>query len=43
VMLDTLGAGTWLTAGVAFTACTGLRLAAMRWNLSLPTYGSRKP
>jgi uncharacterized membrane protein YeiH len=42
VALDALGAGTWLAAGVAFTACTGLRLAAMRWNLSLPAYGSRK-
>lgn len=38
VGLDALGAGTWLAAGIAFTACTGLRLAAIRWNLSLPSY-----
>ena len=38
VGLDALGAATWLAAGVAFIVCTGLRLAAIRWNLSLPTY-----
>jgi uncharacterized membrane protein YeiH len=38
VGLDALGAGTWLAAAIAFTACTGLRLAAIRWNLSLPPY-----
>jgi uncharacterized membrane protein YeiH len=38
VGLDALGAGAWLAAGIAFTACTGLRLAAIRWNLSLPPY-----
>ena len=38
VGLDAIGAGTWLAAGVAFIACTGLRLAAIRWNLSLPPY-----
>jgi uncharacterized membrane protein YeiH len=38
VALDALGAGTWFAAGAAFIACTGLRLAAIRWNVSLPTY-----
>lgn len=38
VGLDALGAAAWLAAGIAFTACTGLRLAAIRWNLSLPPY-----
>jgi len=38
VGLDALGAATWLAAGIAFTAATGLRLAAIRWNLSLPSY-----
>jgi len=38
VGLDALGAATWLAAGLAFTAATGLRLAAIRWNLSLPSY-----
>nr|WP_296752320.1 trimeric intracellular cation channel family protein [Thioalkalivibrio sp.] len=42
VLLDLWGAGTWLAAGAAFTAGTGLRLAAIRWNLSLPPYGSPK-
>jgi uncharacterized membrane protein YeiH len=40
VGLDAVGAGTGLAAGIAFTACTGLRLAAIRWNLSLPPYRS---
>ena len=40
VGLDALGATAWLAAGIAFTACTGLRLAAIRWNLSLPPYQS---
>lgn len=38
VGLDALGAAAWLAAGIAFGASTGLRLAAIRWNLSLPTY-----
>lgn len=38
VALDALGAATWIAAGIAFTAGTGLRLAAIYWNLSLPTY-----
>jgi uncharacterized membrane protein YeiH len=38
VGLDAFGAGTWPAAGVAFTTCTGIRLAAIRWNLSLPPY-----
>lgn len=41
VVLDSLHTHPWLAAGLAFTACTGLRLAAIRWNLSLPTYRSR--
>ncbi len=38
VGLDAIGVGPWLAAGVAFIASTGLRLAAIRWNLSLPPY-----
>ncbi len=39
VMLDLAGAGSLPSAVISFGICTGLRLAAMRWNLSLPAYG----
>ena len=39
VMMDAGGAPPLLTAAVAFSLCAGLRLAAIRWNLSLPAYG----
>ena len=38
VGLDAIGVGTPLAAGVAFAVSTGLRLAAIQWNLSLPPY-----
>ena len=42
VVMDTWGASTWAAAAVGFAACSGLRLAAIRWNLSLPAYGGGK-
>lgn len=42
VILDAWGVDGWLAAGAAFLACSGLRLAAVRWNLSLPPYGDPK-
>lgn len=39
VLLDAGGADPLLSAAVAFALCAGLRLAAIRWNLSLPAYG----
>ncbi len=39
VLLDAGGANPLLSAAVAFALCAGLRLAAIRWNLSLPAYG----
>ncbi|MCZ7597090.1 MAG: TRIC cation channel family protein [Gammaproteobacteria bacterium] len=39
VLLDFIGYGQVLASAVAFLACAGLRLAAIRWKLSLPTYG----
>jgi len=38
VGLDAADVPGWLAAGAAFVAGTGLRLAALRWNLSLPAY-----
>lgn len=42
VMLDALAVPVAWSAAAAFVACTGLRLAAIRWALSLPTYGGGK-
>ncbi|NHA14669.1 trimeric intracellular cation channel family protein [Thioalkalivibrio sp. XN279] len=39
VLLEAGGAGPLLSTTVAFILCAGLRLAAIRWNLSLPPYG----
>jgi uncharacterized membrane protein YeiH len=39
VVLHAGGADPLLSAVVAFSLCAGLRLAAIRWNLSLPAYG----
>jgi uncharacterized membrane protein YeiH len=39
VLLDRLDAPATLAAAVAFTVGSGMRLAAIRWNLSLPAYG----
>jgi uncharacterized membrane protein YeiH len=42
VLMDTFGFGPTLASAVAFVLCAGLRLAAIRWNLSLPTHGGSK-
>lgn len=39
VLLAAGGAHPVLSAAAAFSICAGLRLAAIRWNLSLPAYG----
>jgi uncharacterized membrane protein YeiH len=39
VLMDAGGAPELASASVAFALCAGLRLAAIRWNLSLPPYG----
>jgi len=39
VLLDAGDAHPLVSAAVAFGLCAGLRLAAIRWNLSLPAYG----
>ena len=39
VLLDAGDAPPLVSAAVAFSVCAGLRLAAIRWNLSLPAYG----
>ena len=39
VLLDFIDCGQAVASAVAFLACAGLRLAAIRWQLSLPTYG----
>jgi len=39
VLLDASDAHPLVSAAVAFSVCAGLRLAAIRWNLSLPAYG----
>ncbi len=39
VLLDLTGAAPALSAIVGGVLCSGLRLAAIRWNLSLPAYG----
>ncbi len=44
VALDALSFPPTWSAIAAFSACTGLRLAAIRWDLSLPTYkGGKMP
>jgi uncharacterized membrane protein YeiH len=39
VLLHAVDAHPLVSAAVAFSTCAGLRLAAIRWNLSLPAYG----
>lgn len=39
VFLDFMSIGEIVASTVAFFTCAGLRLAAIRWELSLPTYG----
>ncbi|MEX0731632.1 MAG: trimeric intracellular cation channel family protein [Aquisalimonadaceae bacterium] len=42
VLLHWAGFSVMASAAVAFTVCVGLRLAAIRWNLSLPTYRRKR-
>ena len=45
VLMDTFGRDPMIASAVSFFICAGLRLAAIRWNLSLPVHkgGSTGP